>query len=277
MKLVWGLQNKIKDKFHSPYIYDMFYVSIQMAKDLGYETVLYGTSDAIEKIGQYVDEVYNTDDLEYKLFDDLKVHIWKSRVDDYLTMDGDVFLHSPLIFNDTTPFVTVDSLVKEKHMGYEKDCLDILNGLDINEIIPEWNTESKISFSTGLIRWKGNNGLLQYYLELYKKFRTWFLNNEGLINEMNSELSADKSLISHFICEHLLQRLVEYYELTYDVLEDNPSNSYYHWQGNDKFINEDKFNCIKNIVETHKEIGGTIKSVYDLLLKKQIIKPILYP
>ena len=95
MKLIWSLANKNSSTPHGQYVYDMFYVSIQMAKDLGYETVLYGTTDSIEKLGSYVDEIHNTDDIEYTLFDDLKVHIWKTRKDDYITIDGDMFLYSP--------------------------------------------------------------------------------------------------------------------------------------------------------------------------------------
>lgn len=277
MKLIWGLQNKNKDKLQSPYVYDMTYLSIQMAKDLGYETVLYGTSDSITQLGQYVDEVYNTDELDYQLFDDLKIHIWKTRMDDYLTIDGDVFLHSPLVFNNTLPFVTFDKITEEQLVGYSKDCLDIINGLGINELVPEWNNELRISFSTGLVRWKGNSGLLQYYIESYTKLRKWFLNNETLINGLHEELTSSKSLISHYICEHLLQRMVAYYELKSQPLNEIKGNSYYHWSGSDKFEDENKFNGVKNIVETHKQMGGTVKSVYDLLLKNQIIKPILYP
>lgn len=274
MKLIWGLHQKNKNQLHSQFVYDMFYVSIQMAKDLGYETVLYGTSDAIERLGEYVDETYNTDNLEYKFFDDLKVYIWENRDDDYLILDGDVFLHSPLVFKNTNSFVWVDSIVKKQN-GYAKDCLDILNNFKIKDMIPEWNHETTISFSTGLVRWKGNNGLLKYFIESYKKLRSWFLINEKELNKLNVELTSDKSLISHYVCEHLLQRIVEYYNLDFEELENR--NSYYHWQGADKFNNKNKMDCIRLITLNHKSIGGSIKDIYNLLLKDGSIKPILYP
>ena len=274
MKLIWGLHQKNKNQLHSQFVYDMFYVSIQMAKDLGYETVLYGTSDAIERLGKYVDETHNTDNLEYKFFDDLKVYIWENREDDYLILDGDVFLHSPLVFKNTNSFVWVDGIVKKQN-GYAKDCLDILNNFKLQDMIPEWNPKTKISFSTGLVRWKGNNGLLKYFIESYKKLRSWFLINEKELNSLNVELTSDKSLISHYVCEHLLQRIVEYYNLDFEELED--WNSYYHWQGGDKFNNKDKMDCIRLITLNHKSIGGNIKDIYNLLLKDGSIKPILYP
>ncbi len=275
MKLIWGLQQKNKNQLHSQFVYDMFYISIQMAKNLGYETVLYGTSDAIEKLGEYVDETYNTDNLDYKFFDDLKIYIWENRNDDYLTIDGDIFLHSPLKFKNQNSFVWIDSLVKKQKSGYAKDCLDIINSFDLTSIVSEWNKDLKIAYSTGLVKWKGNNGLLKYYIQSYKNLRNWFLKNERRLYEINNELTSDKSLISHYLCEHLLQRIVEYYNLDFEELENY--NSYYHWQGNDKFENQDKINCIKFLTIKHKELGGNIRYVYDLLVKDNIIKPILYP
>ena len=275
MKLIWGLQLKRNNQNHSQFVYDMFYVSIQMAKDLGYETILYGTTDAIERLGEYVDEIYNTDFLDYILFDDLKFYIWETRTDDYILLDGDVFLHSPLVFKNPNSFVWVDMIVKKQQNGYAKECLEILNNLNISKQIPEWNSETGISFSTGLVRMKGNNGLLKYYVESYKKLKKWFLENEVMLKEINSELDSNKSLISHYLCEHLLQRIVEYYGLDFEVLENE--NSYFHWQGKNKFENIDKMNCIKLIVESHRRNGGTIRENYDSLLKDGLIKPLLFP
>lgn len=275
MKLIWALHQKYVNKLHPPFVYDMFYVSIQMAKDLGYETVLYGTSDAIDKLGEYVDETFTTNHIEYQLFDDIKFYIWENRTDDYLLIDGDVFLHSPLVFKNPNSFVWVDMIVKKQQSGFSKECLELLNSFNISNQIPEWNSETGISFSTGLIRMKGNNGLLKYYVESYKKLKKWFLENEVMLIEKNSELSSNKSLISHYLCEHLLQRIVEYYGLDFEVLENE--NSYFHWQGNDKFKNEDKWDCIRLVSAKHKEEGGTIKDVYDSLVKDGLIKPILFP
>ena len=275
MKLVWGLHLKDKNQLHSPYVYDMFYISIQMGKDLGYETVLYGTKDAIERLGEYVDETHNTDELEYKFFDDLKIYILENRVDDYLILDGDVFLHSPLVFKNPNSFVWIDSIVKSKMSDYTKDCLDLINNFNITEMIPEWNVNERLAFSTGLLKVKGNNGLIKYYVESYKKFKNWFLSNEKMLNSMNLELHSSKSLISHYVFEHLLQRIVNYYGLDFEELENE--NFYYHWQGNEKFENENKIECIRLIAENHKKTGGSIKNIYESLVNSSLIKPILYP
>ena len=151
MKLIWSLVNNTPNIPHNKYVYDMFYVSIQMANELGYETVLYGTSDAIERLGMYVSELHPIDGFNYIFFDDLKIHILETRNDDYLIIDGDVFLHSPLIFKNTNSFVYVDNVVKEHYSGYMKDALTTFNSFNIQLLIPEWNPLTKISFSTALL------------------------------------------------------------------------------------------------------------------------------
>ena len=278
MKLIWSLANKNPLTPHGQYVYDMFYVSIQMAKDLGYQTVLYGTTDAVDRLGNYVDEVHNIDNIEYILFDDLKIYIWKTRNDEYITIDGDMFLYSPLIFNrNSKTFLSFDEIVKKPATNEIEIGLNTLNNLNtFTALIPEWNIESKRSFSTNLIYWKENNGLLQYFIESYEKLRNWYFENKNILVEANDELDSHKSLISHLICEHLLERLIDYYSLEYDEIRPDWHNSYSHWQGNDKFINDIKINGIKLLVEKHKTIGGNIKNTYDYLLNEKMIQPFLY-
>lgn len=273
MKLVWGLYNKNKNELQPPFVYDMFYLSIQMGKDLSYETVLYGTSDAIGKLGEYVDETHTIDDLDYTFFDDLKLHILSTRTDDYIILDGDVFLHERLKIN-TESILSIDTIILEQKEGYAKDCLDILNEFELNKIINEWNPVLKSSFSTGIFYWKGQHELLQYFLDSYNKLRKWYLENENILTHRNIEFHSNKSLSSHFIFEHLLYKIVQYHELKFNELD--KSNSYYHWQGQDKFDNDDKIECVRLMVLNHKMLGGKIKDIYDLLTKQSLIKPILY-
>jgi hypothetical protein len=101
------------------------------------------------------------------------------------------------------------------------------------------------------------------------------LENEKELTKNNLDLESKKSLSSHIICEHLLQRMVQYYELKFEQLD--IENSYYHWQGSEKFKNNDKVNCITLLSDTHKVMNGTIKNVYDYLVNTNQIKPILYP
>lgn len=273
MKLVWGLYNKNKNELQPPFVYDMFYLSIQMGKDLGYETVLYGTSDTIEKLGEYVDEIHNIDALNYTFFDDLKLHILSTRIDDYIILDGDVFLHERLNLKKEST-LSSDSIISEQKDGYAKDCLEILNEYELNKIVTEWNSDLKSSFSTGIFHWKGNDELLQYFLQSYIKLRKWYLENENILINRNIEFHSNKSLSSHFIFEHLLYKIVKHHGLKFDEL--NKSNSYQHWQGQDKFDNHDKIECVRLLVLNHKIMGGKIKDIYNSLIKQSLIKPILY-
>lgn len=274
MKLVWGLYNKNKNELQPPFVYDMFYLSIQMGKDLGYETVLYGTSDVINELGEYVDEINNIDALDYKFFDDLKLHILSTRIDDYIILDGDVFLHERLKINKQN-ILSIDTIISEQTSGYAKDCLQILNEFKLNTIITEWNPNSKTSFSTGVFYWKAEDKLLRYFLNSYIKLRTWYLENENTLINRSIEFSSSKSLSSHFIFEHLLHRIVDYHKLEFDDL--SKSNSYYHWQGQDKFDNNTKIECVRLVVFNHKIMNTNIRNVYNLLVNNGLIKPILYP
>jgi hypothetical protein len=273
MKLVWGLYNKNKNELQPSFVYDMFYLSIQMGKDLGYETVLYGTTDTIEKLGEYVDEIHIIDELDYKFFDDLKLHILSTRTDEYMILDGDIFLHEPLKINKRS-ILSIDTIISEQKDGYAKDCLEILNEYELNKIVTEWDSDLKSSFSTGIFYWKGNDELLQYFLKSYIKLRKWYLDNENILINRNIEFHSNKSLSSHFIFEHLLYKIVQYYELEFDEL--NKSTSYYHWQGQDKFDNNDKLECVRLVVLNHKMGGGKIKDIYNILINQSLIKPILY-
>lgn len=270
MKLVWSLVSRDKSP-HSQYIYDMFYLSIQMAKDLGYETILYGTIDAEERLSEFVDKFYNVDFLDYKLYDDCKFYIWETRNDDYAIIDGDIFLFSKIEFQNC--FVNYDMVVEKCGLDYMKKGLDILNDFGIKDIVGEWNTESQRSFSSGIIKWNSNNRFLKYYIQSYYKLRNWYFQNEEEITKKSSELIYEKSLLSHFLCEHLLERMVNFYGVESNELR---GDSYIHWQGLDKFKNPDKVELIKQIVTYHKTYGGTIKSVYDTLLNQNKIKPLFY-
>ena len=184
--------------------------------------------------------------------------------------------------------------MKEHYSGYMKDALTTFNSFNIQLLIPEWNPIGDIASPPFIIQgyffnhlywhhnrsylldmFTPNNELLNYYIQSYKKLRIWFLQNENELTKHNSDLESRKSLSSHIICEHLLQRMVEYYELQYEQLD--IENSYYHWQGGEKFKNNDKVNCITLLSDNHKVMNTNIKNVYNYLLNTNQIKPILYP
>lgn len=276
MKIVWSLANREKGGYHGEFIYDMFYVSIHMAKDLGYKTELYGTSDAIEKLGKYVDKTYNIDFLEYIFFDDIKVYIWENRNDDYILMDGDMFLFTPLNLNTSkNPVLFCDTVVPPCNIDIVNKSFNFVNTLNIKSIIPEWNDNFKTGISTNFIKWGDNPNFIKKYVNYYYILKNFFIKNENYLTKFK-ELSFKDGLISQILCEHLLKSLIDFYYLDVKEIKFNYKNNYIHWQGEDKHYNQDKFKGITLLSNNHKKLGGDINYIYNNLLEKNLIKPILH-
>ncbi len=288
MKLIWSLAKRkyTNDEYHSEFIYDMYYLSIAMAKDLGYKTVLYGTSDAIEKLKSIVDEVINVDDIDFKLYDDIKIHIWASRNDEYITLDGDVFLYKRINLLENSYGKKIEIAYEKKDIiphNTIKNALDVFNSYGPKSVIPEWNTENLISFNTGIIHWNNNSEFKKYYIESFLKLKEWYFPLKDEMESKNYLLTIEGGLPSHFICEHLMKNLATHYNIGTDEIGSNLQNKYDHWKGPSKFKDLNKINSLKILVDTHKfrkQRFGTnpirIEMVYNDLLNENIITPFIY-
>jgi hypothetical protein len=249
MKLIWSLAKKSKEP-HSDFVYDMFWVSMRMAKDLGYEIVLYGTSDAIEKLSELCDEVINVDEFDYMMHDDIKIHIWESRTDNYCTIDGDLFLYKPIkLFNQNELHIetTEKILTKEAYDG-----LQIFNSFNPTTIIKEWKY-NEIACNTGLVKWGNESEFKKNYILNYKNFREWYLYNSYDMKSKNSILANTQAVPSHFICENLLYQLLRHYNINFNNFSDNINNNYIHWAGPNKFKDGKKKLMVYNIVIEGKQ------------------------
>jgi hypothetical protein len=67
-------------------------------------------------------------------------------------------------------------------------------------------------------------------------------------------MKVNVSISSHFICEHLMRRLVNYYSLRVMALHSTQPKSYTHLVGSDKFTKADHYIGIKLLVEEIKYI-----------------------
>jgi hypothetical protein len=299
-RLVWSLGNaRIDHQKHSQFVYDMFYLSIKSAKDLGYHTVFYGTHESTEIIGKWVDEVHDlTNIVPYILYDDIKVWIWYNEPN-ATTIDGDVFLYKKIIFKspedliDTlslsdstdlsklewdTPYTSKSQPITLRYENFDKippsfqakEALKYFNSLNPKNIIPEWDYANTSSFNTGIINWnKFDHDFKKYYCESYSRLRKWYLDKVG-------EIKGNPSVISHFICEHLLYQLIKYYGKSADCLKNNIDNHYVHLKGGNKFKNENFIYNVKTLVDFHKKNGGFIKTIHSKLVNDDKIKPFLY-
>ncbi len=279
--LCWSLTkpNKNTTEF-SEYVIDMYYLSMVMAKQLGYRIVFYGNSVAIEKLRELCDEIINIDNLHYEFYDDIKVFIWETRRDDYVVIDGDVFLYKRLLFRENFIHkkydIRVDTLqqLSKKEVDSTKSSINLLEHLGISKKLFEWNYyKGGDSYCTGIIHWN-NTEFKEYYIQQYYILRKFILDNRNFLEENIQYLKSDSSILSHILCEQTLYKLMDYYNLNADILAFNDENSYTHIQGSTKFRNPDVYIGIGLLVRELRRLrknGFThnlnIKQIYVELAK----------
>ena len=277
MRLVYSLVhlNNNQMNYHLDYTYDMFYVSMTMAKDLGYSVVLFGSSDVLSKLKGAYDVSYDVTNMNFFLYDDIKIHILNTLPgNDYCIIDGDLFLFERLNFGDEFDeelssrklmFSYEDFDVKPK----EKiviDALQYFNSFNPKAIIPEWNNLNLSSCNTGLLKLhSGSNDFKSYYIESYMKLRGWYLERLHLMNK-HELLKTNRTIASHFICEHLLYQLAKHYKLGYLSMYKKRNNDYSHWKGPTKFNEVRMTNGIYQLSKAIKNKNGlsnlTAKQIY---------------
>jgi hypothetical protein len=306
-RLVWSLGNRRGEEGipHPQFVYDMFYLSIKCAKDLGYHTVFYGTHESVSIIGKWVDEVHDiTNKFPYIFYDDIKVWLWYNDPN-CTTIDGDVFLYRHLSFRETedvaepgnTNSIDYSNLAwdvpnqrrrKPVTLRYEefdieppkhdvRDALRYFNSLNPQSVIPEWDNSNTSSLNTGIINWNNlGNEFKIHYCTSYAKLREWYFKNETKLSEYSPLLNRDNSVLAHFMCEHLMYQLVRYHTIKIDKLKDNPNNHYIHLKGGTKFKDMQFINSLTTLVNYHKSTGGYIIDSHTALVNRRMIRPFLY-
>ena len=196
------------------------------AKEMGYKIELWGTSDAIERLGDLADSIVNVDNFEFKLYDDIKVKIWENITPLETTIDGDVFLFDSN-FNSDGISLNVDcEFTRLSNEG--KIVLDNFNKFNPKEIIPEWDINNTIGLNTGLVNWGTQTEFKKYYIESYWKLRKWYFDKQSEMIENTPTAHNMYPAISHIICENLLYQLVKYYKIKYKQFKNNPNFNYLH-------------------------------------------------
>lgn len=285
-KLIWNLGNANPSVLHSKYVYDLYYLSINFAKDLGYHTIFYGTHNSPKVVNTWVDECYDvTNQVPYKLYDDIKVWIWYNRNDKYATIDADVFLYNKISYrlneeissfkNRVVLRVEDSNIIPTNFQHRTIVTLKEFNKLNPNQIIPTWDFKNTSSLNSGIVSWGVDGEFKKMYCESYAKLREWFLQQETKIN--NTKLSHKNSEISHFICEHLLYQMVKQNNIPFDDLKSNPNNHYLHYKGGNKFRSKDFIYTVQTLADYHrKRGGGLLKESYQKLLSENKIPNIFY-
>jgi hypothetical protein len=262
--LCWSLTKSKSDTTDfGEYVYDMYYLSMAMAKNCGYRTVLYGNSNAIERLKSICDEIINIDFLDYQFYDDPKVYIWATRQGEYATIDGDVFIYERLNFdNNSFTSKKIDLIVEEfQPLSGASNLTEpvpkawrLFNLQNPSSCIFEWEFYENVdSYNTGLIHWK-NNEFKKYFVQSYYNLRRWYIYNKPYFDEHDITLRTNLSVSSHFICEHLMRRISYYYKLNVKALQNDTEQKYKytHLVGTDKFTNPDHYLGIKILVDEIK-------------------------
>lgn len=254
-KIIYSLANKNKQP-HSDIVYKMFYVSMRMAKEVRCEIELWGTSDAIQRLGGICDNVINIDNIDYKLWDDIKIKILEQS--DTPILDGDIFLyHHPKFGNE----LSVDMFVK----GHtNQNALDDFNSFNPMDIIPYWDVNNTKAFGTGFISWKNNDELKREYIESYKKLRDWYFKKESQMVEKNEYLSTKYSVISHIICENLMYQFASHNNMECIALP--TINKYDHWHGDSKYMDSHKIRGISLLYDMIVDTNQSVEDAYRKLI-----------
>jgi hypothetical protein len=274
MKLIYSLAKRTSEP-HSNIVYKTFWVSMQNAKELGYKIELWGTTDAIERLGELADSIINVDTFEFELYDDIKMKIWEGITPNEITIDGDVILYD----SNLKPgglWLSVDSEFKEL-VAVGKRILDTFNEFNPKQIIPEWDSTNTIGLSTGLVNWGMNDTFKKHYIESYWKLRKWYLDNQNEMVLKNPKIHNMYPAISHIICENLLYQLVKYYGIEYRELDNNSNFSYLHAAGEAKYNGGDFKMGINIMYNELQSQYDTIKDIHKRLVDRGF-KPFLqYP
>lgn len=267
MKLIYSLAKRTIEP-HSDIVYKTFWISMKNAKELGYETELWGTSDAIQKLSDVSDFIINVDKFEFELYDDIKVKIWETIKPYEMTIDGDVFLYDSNLRTGGM-WLSIDN--EFKILSDEgKNILDTFNEFNPKQIIPEWDYANTIGLSTGLVNWGMNDKFKSYYIESYWKLRKWYFDNQYEMVMKNPKIHNMYPAISHIICENLLYQLVKYYGIEYKELYNNPNFRYLHKAGEEKYK---RGNFLMGIRILNSEIqfrGGSVIEAYYRIIESGI-------
>jgi hypothetical protein len=263
-KIIYSLSKRNPEP-HPDIVYKTFYISMLIAKEVRCEIELWGSSDAIERLGTICDSVVNVDDVDYKLWDDIKVKIWEET--NTPTVDGDIFLYQNPKFGKS---LSIDAFIKSDIS--EKTIRDF-NSFNPTAIIPYWDVDNINAFSTGIVNWGDNLDLKKEYVKEYRKLREWYFSKEAEMVEKNEYLSIKYPALSHIICENLMYQFAKHHNLEWTSLE--TTMKYDHWYGDKKYNNSHKKAGITKLYDMVTKTNKNVIKCYQTLIDSGF-KPFLY-
>lgn len=248
MKLVWTYDSEVitpisvhKD-IDSGYVanrkkilLNYYLLSIEKAKEFGYYTIMYCNPSSAKYFEGIVDEINLIEKYENTiLWDGIKTYPIEVRRDEYCLIDGDVLLHKPL------PKFTNDIVFDAYETGnFERDYKETVDKLDtmgIQDLIPEWSPK-KIPIASSGFMYLNNNEFRELYVQKWKVFNKFILENQKIINTFEASIIAGQFLFT---------LLLNYYKFDCKPMSEymGEKNEFYiHYFGGRKYKNPiTKFN-----------------------------------
>lgn len=229
MNLIWTyrdfIHNDIDKRNKMTRLYN---ISIRKAKELKYFTEIYTNHTEFDGI---IDKSHFTQ--HHSIFwDEFKFLPLSSRYDDFMLIDGDVFIHKefPKLDKYDVYFDTYERGRKNYEQIY-KDEVDKLDSLGIGDIFEEWKTDVHDIACCGVLYFRDKEFQRLYYTK-WKRFRDFVQENiEHLRPKYCTVIGA----------QYLLTLLINFHKKSHYYFSNKlrePCEFYVHHAGHEKFTNE---------------------------------------
>ena len=214
---------------------NLYTMSIQSAKRLGYHTIMYCTKNSISYFEGLADELHIVENkLNTPLYDYIKFQVLAEQEDDdYYLIDGDLILNFPLPI--PTSDITFDAY--ENHFtdtGYfSEDYEEVVNGLTdlgLSNVIIEWNNPKMFVINCGILNIKGKENR-KLYIDRWQSYNSFVMNNISKLPIKN---------LTNIGAQYLLTLIRDYHNWSYTKMEygfGRKGYYYTHYAGDGKYTN----------------------------------------
>lgn len=229
MNLVWTYKDFIHNDLEKRQKITTFYkTSITKAKKLNYLTEIYTNHTEFDTL---IDISHFTNH-ESLFWDEFKFIPLANRYDDYILIDGDVFIHKkfPKLDKYDVYFDTFETGRRNYETIYKEE-VDKLDSLGIGQVIEEWETDVYDIACCGILYFKDKEFQKLYYTK-WKIFRDFVSDNIKYLRANYCTVVGAQYLLTLLIKYHNKS----HYYFTNKLRE--PCEYYVHHAGKEKFSNE---------------------------------------
>lgn len=229
MKLIYTFDSKVNTDPSVHRILKKYYEeSITRAKKLGYYTEIYSDVDWFNSVADKVNFIANANSL---LWDAYKFIPLYERIDDFILLDGDIFLDRTIEIPDKADLVCDTYETKNWNLLYSKTVRK-LSELGIESIIPEWDCTPRPVISCGLLYF-ANKEFQFLYTDKWKKVNMFVSANREHLDLYSATATS---------AQFLLTLLADYnnFKVVNLAQDHGVHNGYYiHHAGKNKLKNQD--------------------------------------